>query len=503
MRPASGLHQLLLEACGLEVLVATSANRSGEPIVSDPQADADVLQQLADGVLSHGLAIVNRIDDSVLRLAAGAPLILRLGRGLAPLTLPQQQPINPSTTTADHADAQRQEHCPLALGAQLKGSLALGLPGRILLSPDLGDGGSSGGALHLQRTTEQWLERHGLSPSAIGCDAHPGSSGHQLASELCQQHGIPLRPVQHHHAHLLAVLAEHNLPGQQLGIAWDGAGQGDDGTLWGGEALLVHRAGYRRVARLRPFPLPGGERAIREPRRAALGLLLSSDDQTWRSQPPCCGPRPWSEAFQPGELEVLEQAVARGLNSPLCSSIGRLFDAAAALLGLQQICSFEAQAAMALEGLAIGAISTPTTSKTTVPRYSLPLCPRGEALLEWDWQPLLTAMWVDIAGSSFSAAAIALAFHRALAEAVAELGAQQHRLIDSQAVLLSGGCFQNQLLLELTVDALRQRGLSPIWPQQLPCNDAALAVGQLLALAGDPARAEQQRIPCHNSQPCL
>ena len=480
MRPASGLHQLLLEACGLEVLVATSANRSGEPIAADPLADAAMLRQLADGVLSHGLAIVNRIDDSVLRLAAGAPLILRLGRGLAPFTLPQEQPDG---------------RCDLALGAQLKGSLALRLPGRILLSPDLGDVGSSGGARHLQRTTEHWLERHGLQPGAIACDAHPGTSTAQLAAELCQQRGVPLRPVQHHHAHLLAVLAEHPLPGEQLGIAWDGAGQGDDGTLWGGEALLVHRGGYRRVARLRPFPLPGGERAMREPRRAALGLLLSSHDTSWRSQPPAGGPQPWSQAFSPEDRDVLEQAVQRGLNSPLCSSIGRLFDATAALLGLQQICSFEAQAALALEGLAATAEADPAAQ----PRYHLPLRQCSGTLLEWDWQPLLTAMLGDMARGSVSPAAIALAFHRALADGIAALGVQQSRAGGTRAVLLSGGCFQNQLLLELAVDGLRRRGLTPIWPQQLPCNDAALAAGQLLTL-GD-RLPQQPSLPITSSAP--
>ena len=480
MRPASGLHQLLLEACGLGALVATSANRSGEPIAADPLTDADVLQQLADGVLSHELPIVNRIDDSVMRLAAEAPLILRLGRGLAPLTLPQP-----------HAAS---EHCKLALGAQLKGSLALRLPGRIVLSPDLGDIGSSSGARHLQDTTQHWLQRHGLNPGALACDAHPAYSSTQLATELSEQHGVPLQPVQHHHAHLLAVLAEHNLQGEQLGIAWDGAGLGADGNLWGGEALLVQRSGYRRQARLRPFRLPGGERAMREPRRAALGLLLSGYTSSWRERPPGCGPRPWSQAFSPEELEVLEQAAGSGINSPLCSSIGRLFDAAAALLGLQQICSYEAQAAMALEALA----SEAATSQAEGPTYCLPLRRSSETLWEWDWQPLVTALLADIANGSTSSAAMALAFHRALAEAIAELGAHHHgtgghepgddETRPPRAVLLGGGCFQNQLLLELTVSALRLRGLSPIWPQQLPCNDAALAIGQLLALEPEPPR---------------
>ncbi|MFZ9849139.1 MAG: carbamoyltransferase HypF [Vulcanococcus sp.] len=494
MRPASGLQQLLLEAWGGNVLVATSANRSGEPIAADPIADADRLAQLADGVLSHGLAIVQRIDDSVLRLAAGAPLILRLGRGLAPLTLPQ--PDRP------------QEASALALGAQLKGSLALQLPGRIVLSPDLGDVGSSSGAERLLHTTRGWLERHQLQPTAIACDAHPGYSARELAGDLARQRGLPLQPVQHHHAHLLAVLAEHGLNGEHLGIAWDGAGLGDDGSLWGGEALLVQRCGYRRLARLRPFPLPGGERALREPRRAALGLLLGSNDPHWRERPPALGARPWSEAFTPEERQVLEQAAQCGLNSPACSSIGRLFDAVAALLGVQQICSFEAQAAMALEGLASAAAESHAATagaagRGAIPRYELPLRPAKQPGLEWDWQPLLTAMLADIQRGTTSAAAIALAFHRALADGIAALGRHQHGASAGGTVLLGGGCFQNRLLLELSVAALRHSGLTPLWPQQLPCNDAALAVGQLLALQREPAPGIAEAIACHASEPCL
>ncbi|MEY3929091.1 MAG: carbamoyltransferase HypF [Cyanobacteriota bacterium] len=479
MRPASALQQLLLEAAG-PVLVATSANRSGEPIAADAETDGALLAHLADGVLHHDLPIVNRSDDSVLRAAAGGPLVLRLGRGLAPLAL--------------HHGAAR-DSGRLALGAQVKGSLALQLPHAILLSPDLGDLGSSAGAEHLHRTVMAWLQRHRLQPSLIACDRHRSYRASQLAAALARQGSVPLLAVQHHHAHLLAVQAEHGLTehgrgGERIGIAWDGAGLGDDGSLWGGEALAVSAAGYRRLARLRPFRLPGGERALREPRRAALGLLFGAWGPSWRDAALAHGPLPCLEAFSAVELATLEQALLRGFNSPLCSSIGRLFDAVAALLGLWQVCSHEAQAAIALEGLAAQALGSGDGGP--VPRYRLPLRSlrgwqpgHGGAPLEWDWRPLLTALLRDRAGG-FSPAAIALALHRALADAILALALAHPDACATDGLLLGGGCFQNALLLELSVDALKARGIQAHWPQQLPCNDAALAVGQLLAAASAP-----------------
>ncbi|MFM2079416.1 MAG: carbamoyltransferase HypF [Cyanobacteriota bacterium] len=495
MRPASAVHQLLLEACG-EVLVATSANRSGEPMARDAVADADLLRQLADGVLRHDLPILNPIDDSVMRLALDAPLVLRLGRGLAPLALPA-----PSSAPQPAPPV-------LALGAQLKGSLALQLPQVLLLSPDLGDVGSRRGARHLQDTLERWLLRHGLQPRTIACDAHPGYSSRQLAEERARELAVPMQPVQHHHAHLLAVLAEHDLAAPALGVAWDGSGQGDDGSLWGGEALVVSATGYRRVASLRPFPLPGGERGLREPRRAALGLLLEAYGPGWRERLAFPGAAPWRGAFSADELAVLELAVARGHNSPRCSSVGRLFDAVAALLGLRQHCSYEAQAAIALEGLAAA-----VPSGAVSPRYRLPLLdvpdpsggwtlppdrdpdahgrtvhpPSGlEVPWQWDWRPLLADLLRDHADPAIPTAAIALAFHRALAEAIAALADRVGRATHGGRLLLGGGCFQNALLLELSVAALRRRGIVAFWPQRLPCNDAALAMGQLLSAPTTP-----------------
>jgi hydrogenase maturation protein HypF len=469
MRPTSGVHHLLLEAFG-GVVVATSANRSGEPLCADASAGGAILAALADGVVSHGLAIVNRIDDSVVRVAAGRPLLLRLGRGHAPCSVALPQPAAATTSPG------------LALGAQVKGSFALGLGEQALLSPDLGDLGSTAAEQHLRRTQAQWRERHGISPAWIACDRHPGYTSTQLATALAEAEHCPLLPVQHHHAHLLAVLAEHGLEGPELGVAWDGSGLGDDGSLWGGEGLRVSRGARERVAMLRPFRLPGGEQALREPRRAALGLLVAGFGEHWRERTALLPPASTPGAFTAEELSVLEVALGRALQSPLCSSVGRLFDAVASLLGLQQRCSYEAQAALALEAVALQAVALEDVDLEDEPpwsgAYAIALrAPEGPEPWQLDWQPLLEQLLADLS-AGVPSAAIALAFHRALASAIGDLAAA----LGASRFVLSGGCFQNQLLLESSIAALRRRGIEPLWPRQLPCNDAALPIGQLLAL---------------------
>ena len=509
MRPTTGLHHLLLEAFG-GVVVATSANRSGEPIITEHRN----LGNLADGVLRHGLAIVNRIDDAVMRLSAHRPLVLRLGRGLAPVTLR----VNQTLTSAIGG-----QQGGVALGAQSKGSLAITLNqpagGQLIqLSPDLGNLGCSAGERHLRRTLGQWLRRHGLQPEAVACDRHDGYVSTQLAMDWVRRQAagpttpkqIRLKSVQHHHAHLLACMAEHGLQEAAVGLAFDGAGLGDDGTLWGGECLRVHPSGYQRLAHLRPFPLPGGEVALREPRRAALGLLVEAFGNGWRSRLPAPAweapdPEGTGKPFSTLDTTLVEQALQQRLNCPSCSSVGRLFDAVAALLGLRQTCGYEGQAAMelealAMESLAVGPLGLEKRAFAELAQPYRITLQRGAARQraghrdrqldghrEWrfdaqpkwqlDWQPMLEQILADLE-AGVPKAPIALGFHRALAAVVAELA----EALQLEQVLLAGGCFQNHLLLEASISALQQRGIRALWPQTLPCNDAAIAVGQLMAL---------------------
>jgi hydrogenase maturation protein HypF len=326
----------------------------------------------------------------------------------------------------------------------------------------------------------------------VAVDGHPGYGSHQEAPTLVAELGaavaVPVMSVAHHRAHGLAVLAEHGLAMPCLALCLDGLGYADQGghaeasgaadaALWGCELLRLEAQGARRLATLRPFPLPGAERAMREPRRSALGLLQAAG---LLGHPGALAVR---EAFAPGELTLLESALQSGLQAPLTSSAGRLFDAVAALLGLVNVASHEAQAGLALQAAADRA-TDPVAALAGA--YPLPLRPGAPARL--DWQPLLRALLDDIAAAE-PVALCAARFHNGLvaglAAAVAALAPPPALDLAPGAlgpVALAGGCFQNRRLLEGLIAALRARGLRPCWSERLPINDGGLAAGQILAL---------------------
>ena len=458
MLPASPLHQLLAAGFG-RPLVATSGNRSGEPLCLDPAEALDRLAGIADGFLLHNRPIVRRLDDSVLQLIEGRPVLLRRARGYAPQALALQAP--PGTA--------------LALGGDLKSAPALAQGGRVWLAPLLGDLAGPLPQQLLSEGLEQLLERPGPGLAALACDGHPGYASHQLAVVAARWLGLPLQLVQHHRAHGLAVAAEHGLQLPLLVWACDGLGYGDPAEasghrLWGGELLWLTASGAERWACLRPFPLPGGERAMAEPRRAALGLLAAAGPEALGHP----GAAACRAAFSPGDWQLLLQAIATGCNSPLCSSTGRLFDAAASLLDLCQRSSFEGEAGLLLEGLAL-------QDSLPLP-IPMPLLPAAGLELGWlDWQPLLHSLLNAGVAPQESAAC----FHASLAAGLASAAAEAAGLLGATTVLLAGGCFQNRLLLELTATALRGGGLVPRWAEQLPGNDGGLALGQLWAALAD------------------
>jgi len=470
MLAASPLHALLLRELGVP-LVASSGNRSGEPLCADAERVEEELGAIADGFLGHDRPIANPVDDGVIQLAAGAPMLLRHARGQAPSVL-DLTPLLP------HPDRLAGV---VAMGGHLKGSLAVGITGgRAWLGPHLGDLDSLAAEQRLRQVLNDALERFGLRPRCFVVDGHPAYASRRIGAELAAAAGVPLLEVQHHQAHLLACMAEHGLPPPAVGVAWDGAGHGSDGTLWGGECLRLEEPGgaaaFTRLARLRPFPLPGGERAMREPRRAALGLLYAGlgpaalDGDTRRL--------PSLAAFGADERRVLARMLQQQVQSPLCSSVGRLFDAIASLLGLAQRCSFEGQAALRLEAAARAALpAVPGRLAPAAAGYSMAICPGGHGE-PWllDWQPLLETLLHDLAADR-PVEAIALAFHQALAQLLPALADQ----LGVKRLLLSGGCFQNRLLLELAVECLADAGIEALWPRQIPCNDGGLALGQLLA----------------------
>jgi hydrogenase maturation protein HypF len=493
MLPASPLHHLLAHAFG-RPLVATSGNPSGEPLCTDPLEALERLgaaagEPIADAFLVHDRGIARPLDDSVLQLIDGRPALLRRARGYAP------EPLVLAAGPGGAPDG------VVALGGDLKSAPALALDGRLWLAPHLGDLAEGRLLSRLADGLAAIERRWGGRLTRIACDAHPGYLSHQLAGDQLW----PRRTVQHHRAHGLAVLAEHGLPFPLLAVTWDGLGYApapaaDGGPqLWGGELLLLGGPGdpsCERLVALRPFPLPGGELAMAEPRRAALGLLAAAG--SWALAHP--GASHSLAAFAAGDRHLLLQAVASGCNSPLSTSVGRLFDAVASLLGLVQVQSYEGEGGLRLEGAAASA-------PQELDRWSLPLVPpetvaggSGGPSLGWlDWEPLLAALLAAIATGT-PPALCAARFHHTLAEALADTAALAAALRCPPAevgsakvpVALGGGCFQNRLLLEAAITGLRARGLQPFWPQVVPCNDGGLALGQAWAAGGpwaDPAGA--------------
>ncbi len=474
MLPATPLHLLLVQCFG-RPLVCTSGNRSGEPLCANAPEALRQLAGVADAFLLHDRPVARPLDDSVAQLVEGKAVLLRRARGHAPEPL---LPRNP-----------RLRDGVLALGGDLKAAPALALDGRVWLAPHLGDLSQRAVLARWRAGIEEWLAQEGERLTSVAFDAHPGYVSHQLALSL------PLKPqvVQHHVAHGLAVVAERELSlpvlafcadGLGYGMTREGAGPGAQSPLWGGELLLLHPGGAERLGWLRPLALPGGERTMVEPRRAALGLLHAAGP--WALAHP--GAAACRGAFDPREWEALAVALQRGVNCLTTSSVGRLFDAAASLLGLCQFNSCEGEAALRLQGAAVWAAArrapSPTVRQTA--EGAAAEGRQGQALIGAlrpvvvDWEPLLRQLLAE-RRSGMEPAFSALGFHRALARGIALPLAELARQRGVATVVLSGGCFQNTLLLELLVGLLRRRGLEPHWAGAAPANDGGLALGQLWA----------------------
>ena len=441
MLPYSPLHHLLLGEFG-RPLVATSGNVSGEPVITAIEDAEARLSRIADGFLHHDRPICRPADDPVMREIAGQMRPLRIGRGNAPLELELPRPVTVPT---------------LAVGAFLKNTVALAWGRRVVVSPHIGDLDTPRGRDVFEAVAADLQRLYGVRAERICCDAHPGYPNTRWAARL----DLPLIPVHHHHAHAAAVAGEFAVSAPLLCLAWDGTGLGPDGTIWGSELLLGTPGDWQRVGALRPFRLPGGERAAREGWRAALALCWETDT-------------PWP-AGQDYASPLLRQAWERGVNCPLTTSAGRLFDGAAALLGVRAVSSFEGQAPMALEALA--------RTATPAPAVRLPVAGR-DGISAIDWAPLLSILMSD----AESVATRAWQFHDALAGAMAEQVRGQAARSGVEQVGLAGGVFQNRLLTELLVARLKAQGMRVCLPVQLPVNDAAISYGQIIEAAATDTR---------------
>lgn len=444
MLPSSPLHHLLLRELNFPI-VATSGNLSDEPICIDETEAVERLRDIADGFLVHDRPIVRHVDDSILRVLHGRELMLRRARGYAPLpiTLGRELPTI------------------LAVGAHLKNTVALSVGRNVFVSQHLGDLATRQAHDAFARSVADLPRLYEAQPELIAHDLHP----EYLSTKHALQQPTRAVGVQHHWAHIASCMAENEIEPTLLGVAWDGTGYGVDGTIWGGEFFLVEKDSCQRVAHFRTFRLPGGDAAVKEPRRSSLGLLHEIfGKDLWER-------REWLAHFTPAELKALRTMLTRQVNSPLTSSVGRLFDGVAALAGLRSHASFEGQAAMELE-FAVD----PTTTK------SYPFTLRAGSPVVIDWEPALRALLED-RSQGMPIGRIAARFHNMLAEVVVALA----RHFGKTKVVLSGGCFQNRYLTEQVIDQLTMAGFQPFWQQRVPPNDGGIALGQIW-LATSPLR---------------
>ena len=447
MLPSNPLHQMLLLELDFPV-VATSANISDEPICTDEREALERLRGVADIFLVHNRPIVRHLDDSIVRVLFGREMILRRARGYAPLPIrlkSQAQSLKSKVV--------------LAVGAHLKNSVALAVGENVFIGQHLGDLATEAAHRAFHQVAGDLPGLYEAQPELMVADLHPD----YLSTQFAQSSGKPIVGVQHHVAHVLSCLAENEVPLPALGVAWDGTGYGTDGSIWGGEFFLVTDQKVERVAQLRPFRLPGGDKAVKEPRRAALGLLYELYGESVFEMDHLA---PWQE-MPPVEMITLKGMLQRHFNSPLTSSVGRLFDVVASLINLRHRMYFEGQAAMELE-FAIDGLATDEG-------YDLPLTTRQSAFV-LDWSRMIPAILADVRGG-VSAAKISAKFHNTLAEAVVMIA----RKCGQPRVALSGGCFQNRYLTERTVTRLRAEKFQPYWHQRVPPNDGGIALGQIYA----------------------
>lgn len=475
MLPYTPLQHLLLaaaEACGMHALVMTSGNLSEEPIETDDDLAWEhlVAAGIADALLGNDRAILSRYDDSVVRVVDGAVMPVRRARGYAPQPLPL--PALDGTPS-----------CVLACGPQQKATIALTREGAngeatCFVSQHIGDveNGGTFDAWNAARTRLEDL--FDLVPAALACDVHPSYLSSQWAREQARKCNLPLVEVQHHHAHIASVMAEAIAAGQLttdervLGIAFDGTGAGTDGTIWGGEFLVASLGGFERAAHLRTWALPGGAASVRDARRNAFALL----SELGLLEHP--GAARLLDSLDEQTRSVTATMIERGINSPRTSSMGRLFDAAAAILGICGKATYEGEPAIELEAAAWCALGSESACPTgNMASFSVTESSRPDDCHVLNSRPLFEALLEGIR-TGVPADRLALGFHIAITHATTHVACEICEREGLDTVALSGGVFMNRLLLQLLTHELKDAGLAVLVPHAVPVNDGCIAYGQ-------------------------
>jgi hydrogenase maturation protein HypF len=464
MLPTTPLQALLAEPAEddgtppFDLLVMTSGNRGGEPICTRVPEALERLAGIADRFLVHDREIALRCDDSIAVPGTTGPQIWRRARGLAPGGIRVDPPLR---------------RCVLALGAELKNTIAVGARGEVVLSPHVGDLETPEALADLETVVRYFPEFLRLAPEVIAVDLHPDYHATRVGRALAERYGLPVVPVQHHHAHAAAALAEAGLS-RALALAFDGTGLGTDVAIWGGELMAIDGPAYHRVGTFRPVPLPGGDAAVRHPVRQLVARLLDAAGEV---------PAAWRERLgvTPEQIDVWALQCRRHLASPPTHAVGRLFDAVSVLLGAApETVTYEGQAAVRLEALATRAgrapsdLEVPWTSRVTDDRLAV------------DFAPFFLRLASD-PPTAHTAGAWAYAFHAAVAAAAEALARHGRDMTGQETVLLTGGVFMNRLLAPLVRERLEAAGFSVREHARVPPNDGGVAFGQAVVAGwGDP-----------------
>ncbi|TCK06599.1 carbamoyltransferase HypF [Phorcysia thermohydrogeniphila] len=433
--PYTPLHYIILRDFKRPI-VATSANVTDEPIIKDNEGALSIIGSIADGALVHNRRIVRRCDDSVVRIVAGRQVPIRRSRGFVPL--PVLLPFSLKRPV-------------LALGVHMKNTVAVAKENKVYISQHVGDIDNPKAESFFEEVVSDMLNLFEVEPEVVVCDRHPLYYSTRFGKEKFSD---KLVQVFHHHAHVISCMAENEVPleSKVIGVSFDGTGYGEDGTIWGGEFLVAGYTEFERKFHLKTFRLPGGDKAVKEPYRVAVFLLLESGIDPKKVL-----------KVEPKRLLFIEQMVKKGINSPLTSSMGRLFDGVSAILGIREKVSYQAQAAILLEQRAL--------KFNTEESYHFDLFDS-----EVDWRPVIEQLVKD--KSSLSVEEIARKFHNTVVKMVVEVVERLRDETGLNAVALSGGVFQNRLLTEALYRTLTKRGFKVLLHQIVPPNDGGISLGQ-------------------------
>lgn len=438
MLPYTPLHHIIMHYLNTPV-IATSGNLSEEPICIDEKDALKRLKDIADLFLVHNRPIYRHVDDSIVRVILKEKTVLRRARGYAPMPVI----IN------NKSDEQI-----LSVGGHLKNTIAVSKGTEVFISQHIGDLETKESYNSFLNTIDKFNEIYKIKPDAVICDSHPD----YISAKYARENFSNVTSVQHHASHILSVIAENDLTESILGISWDGAGFGLDGTIWGGEFLIFDRGGFKRIAHIKKFRLPGGESSFKEIYKSAFGILYEIyGDKVIDNIP---------ESVPIKDSKILLNMIKKEINSPECTSVGRLYDGIASILGIRQKVNFEGQAAMELEFLTDGIRSDD--------RYEFSIIKSKDGMMVLDWEKLIKQIIKD-KRNKISLNIISIKFHNALVKGVVDIA----KSVNEKNVALSGGCFQNKYLLENSIQELRKNGFNVYWNKEVPANDGGISLGQI------------------------